>query len=199
MRCSSGSDPERGAPIAGLRLAPLREEHLEQVLAIESISFLSPWKREHFVHEIRDNPWAHNLAVVDSDTVVAYAATWRLEGELKINNIAVREDYRRRGVGRWLLREILAGARRAGCRLATLEVRPSNESALRLYASFGFEEVGRRPGYYSREGEDALLLTARLDPGALPALERYHLMTSLVVPRPIGWVSTWGPSQNSTA
>jgi ribosomal-protein-alanine N-acetyltransferase len=85
---------------------------------------------------------------------------------VQVQNLAVHPAFRRRGVGRFLLAEGLREAHRRGARLATLEVRPSNLAARRLYASLGFVETGRRPGYYQAEGEDALLLDCRLEEAA---------------------------------
>jgi ribosomal-protein-alanine acetyltransferase len=136
--------------------------HLDQVEQIEREAFASPWRREHFRFEIRENRYAVNHAVLLGDRVLAYACVWEIDEELKINNIAVRADMRRRGLGRWLLLRILEEARRRGRRVARLEVRPSNRAAIRLYRALGFHEVGRRKNYYQREGEDALVLEAPL-------------------------------------
>jgi len=159
----SSNDPEVEAlPLPGARLVPMRAEHVEQILAIEEASFASPWRSEHFLYEIGDNRWAVNLVVELGGEVLAYACVWLLEDELKINNIAVRVDQRRRGFGRWLLGRVLERARRRGCTTACLEVRPSNRAAVQLYREHGFHEVGRRVGYYQQEGEDALLMELAL-------------------------------------
>jgi ribosomal-protein-alanine N-acetyltransferase len=161
MPCSSASDPDR-PPLDGAQLAPLGEEDLDEVLEIENASFRSPWRREHFQFEIDENRWAVNRVVRRGSCVLAYACVWQIDDELKINNIAVHPVHRRRGLGRWLLRRILADARRGGCRVARLEVRPSNRAALELYRDHGFSEIGRRKGYYRKEGEDAVVMEARL-------------------------------------
>ena len=140
----------------------MREAHVEQIMAIEEASFASPWRSEHFLYEIGENLWAVNLVVELGDEVLAYACVWELEDELKINNIAVRDDQRRRGIGRWLLVRVLERGRRRGCTMACLEVRPSNLAAVQLYREHGFREVGRRVGYYQQEGEDALLMELAL-------------------------------------
>lgn len=140
----------------------MAERDLDQVLAIEEQSFHTPWRREHFLFEIRDNRWAVNSVVRLGSDVLAYACVWELDDELKINNIAVRATARRCGLGRWLLTHLLAGARSRGCTVARLEVRPSNLAALALYRAHGFREYGRRRGYYQQEGEDAVLMEACL-------------------------------------
>jgi ribosomal-protein-alanine N-acetyltransferase len=142
----------------------MRVADVSRVLQIESSSFASPWKSEHFLHELRENRWAVNLVVELRGRLVGYACLWCIHEELKINNIAILEAERGRGIGRWLLLHVLGDAIARGCRLATLEVRPSNTAALALYRSHGFVETGRRKGYYAAEGEDALVMSLELDP-----------------------------------
>jgi len=94
--------------------------------------------------------------------VVGYGCSWHVQEELRINNIAVREDWRGGSIGRALLRHMLEAGRGAGCRIAFLEVRPSNQVARALYESEGFVSVGRRKDYYRVEREDALVLALQL-------------------------------------
>jgi ribosomal-protein-alanine N-acetyltransferase len=86
----------------------------------------------------------------------------RLSSELEILNFAVESEWRRCGIGAKLLEEALRWAQTFQATQAILEVRASNLSALRFYASHKFEVVGRRPRYYTAPVEDALLLTATL-------------------------------------
>jgi ribosomal-protein-alanine N-acetyltransferase len=78
--------------------------------------------------------------------------------ELHIHSLAVARAYRRQGVATELLRHVLADAAGHGARRATLEVRRSNEPALKLYETLGFSVSGSRPNYYSQPVEDALIL-----------------------------------------
>lgn len=141
-----------------VRLRTMREDDLDAVLAIERDVFPSPWSRENFLYEIRHNRAAANWVLEQRGVLLGYACVWFLGPELKINNIAIHRDHRRRGLGERLLRTLLAKARKLGCATAQLEVRPSNRAALSLYRKHGFVEVGRRRNYYQLEGEDALLL-----------------------------------------
>jgi [ribosomal protein S18]-alanine N-acetyltransferase len=139
---------------------------LPRVLAIERMSFTSPWSAANFRYEIEDNPMAWNIvARVDDGAVVAFACAHVVADELMINDIAVDPAARRSGIGGGLLRHLIEGARVRGCRRATLEVRPSNTPARALYEAFGFEAVGRRRGYYADTGEDAILLACALGSG----------------------------------
>jgi len=153
---------EPAAPLAGLTLRPMVEADIDPILEIERVSFATPWRAAHFLHELRNNRWAINLVGDLEGAVIAYACLWCIHEEIKINNIAVRKESRGLGVGRWLLLCLLREGLRRGCEIAILEVRPGNEAALQLYRSHGFEEVGRRPDYYG-PGEDALLMTLELD------------------------------------
>jgi ribosomal-protein-alanine N-acetyltransferase len=143
---------------------PMTVADLPSVLAIERMSFTSPWTEANFRHEIEDNPLAWNLVARCDGTVVAFACAYVVSDELMINDLAVDASVRRRGLGSALLRHLIDGARVRGCRRATLEVRPGNVAARSLYEGFGFTVVGTRPGYYADTGEDALLLTCALNP-----------------------------------
>ena len=151
------------------RLDRMGEEDLSRVLEIERASFPDPWSHQSFLHEIQGNPFAINTVVRDtasSERVIGYSCLWALEGELQINNIAIDPEHRRKGLGRLLLRAALEEGTRRGCRLALLQVRPSNQAALSLYRSLGFLVAGRRRRYYGRSGEDALVMIRPLAPPA---------------------------------
>jgi ribosomal-protein-alanine N-acetyltransferase len=162
MPNSTRDTADRALPVEGSVLRPMGASDVPQVVAIERGAFASPWRADHFLHEIRDNPFATNRVVEHAGRVVAYACVWIVDEEMKINNFAVHEDFRRRGLGAALLEAMLRKARRSGCRVATLEVRPSNLAALWLYRRHGFVEVARRKNYYAVEGEDAIVMCVPL-------------------------------------
>jgi ribosomal-protein-alanine acetyltransferase len=81
---------------------------------------------------------------------------------MHINNVAVREKYRRRGIGGALLSAVLDRGKERGARKAFLEVRAGNVAAQALYRRRGFEMVGRRSNYYSQPAEDALVMAVSL-------------------------------------
>jgi ribosomal-protein-alanine N-acetyltransferase len=91
--------------------------------------------------------------------ILGFAGIWFLADEAHLATIAVRDQWRRRGVGGQLLEATIDLAVKESARLLTLEVRASNEAARAMYASYGFAEVGMRPGYYSDNKEDAILMT----------------------------------------
>jgi ribosomal-protein-alanine N-acetyltransferase len=157
--------------VSDVRIEPMRPTDLEAVLGIERASFQTPWSRQAFLHELERNRvaglWvARGQRPGESDgapVVVGYLCLWAVADEVHVTNLAVHPEWRREGIGRFLLGTLLAHHRAQGARRAFLEVRPGNAEARRLYEGLGFHEVGRRRGYYVDTGEDALLLEARLD------------------------------------
>lgn len=139
---------------------------LNQVLEIERKTFPSPWSRANFLFELKQNRAAYNFVVrnrLKNGEVAGFACIWILFSELKINNIAIKKQFRRNGLGTQLLEYILDLGYRKGCDHATLEVRGSNESAIRLYSKLGFKRIGLRKGYYADNGEDAYLMSLELN------------------------------------
>jgi ribosomal-protein-alanine N-acetyltransferase len=94
--------------------------------------------------------------------IVGYVLFWFLPEEVDIHNIAVHPDFRRHGIGRLLLEHVVAAARRQDRLRVTLDVRSSNAPAQNLYRNFGFVTRGVRKGYYSDNGEDALVMALEL-------------------------------------
>jgi len=90
--------------------------------------------------------------------VVGYAGMWLILDEAHITNVAVHPGYRRNKIGRSLMLEIIRRAALMGINRMTLEVRPSNAPARRLYTALGFEERGLRKRYYTDTNEDAIIM-----------------------------------------
>ena len=148
---------------------------LDQVLAIERVSFVTPWTRAAFCYEIEQNKVARcttmrEAGMREAGRIVGYLCLWEIGHEIHITNLAVHPEWRRRGVGRRLLALAMAEGTARGVTLAFLEVRPTNAQALKLYESLGFQVIGRRTGYYFDTGEDALVMEARLGGDAAPAV-----------------------------
>ncbi len=141
---------------------------LDGVLGVDAASFVNPWTREMFTWEAEHSDVARVfVARTPEGVVVAYCAVWVIFDELHVNNLAVLPTWRRQGVARRLLDEVLSAAAREGATRATLEVRASNAAALGLYMGFGFEVRGRRPNYYTNPVEDALILWRETGPGSV--------------------------------
>lgn len=140
-----------------LRIRPLTRADLDRVVEIEHAVFSAPWSRGSFEGELAARESA--LWVAErGGVVVAYLISWIVAAELHIGNIAVAPAYQHEGIGRELLEFSLGDAAPRGVAYATLEVRMSNDRAIRLYEGFGFRPVAMRRGYYSDTGEDALVM-----------------------------------------
>jgi ribosomal-protein-alanine N-acetyltransferase len=108
-----------------------------------------------------------------AEYVFGFGGLWLMAGEAHITNIAVREKYRRQGIGELLLFSLIDLAIELGAKLVTLEVRASNTTARKLYAKYGFVEVGLRRGYYTDNREDGVLMTIE-DTTATPVQARFR-------------------------
>jgi len=136
------------------------------VAEIEDLSFPTPWSLSSFRYELMENPYASlfGATIQNGKVLAAFACVWIIDQEMKINNVAVHPRWRGRGIGSRILRYLLEFGAQQGCLEATLEVRPSNQVAKKIYDRLGFRTVGRRRGYYSDTHEDALVMTCPLTP-----------------------------------
>lgn len=138
---------------------------LQQVTAIEKVSFAVPWTRSMFEAEIAHGLGWCRVATDQAGTILGYIIC-RYYGDLwHVMDFAVRPDVRRRGVGARLLDDFLAAVSGTGLDVM-LEVRPSNRAAVALYESRGFRATGRRLAYYPDNGEDALVMVLPRETGA---------------------------------
>lgn len=135
---------------------------LKAVEALQQQTFTNPWNAESIRWELENTDVARLYLLVDPDgRLIAYCSCWVVFDELHINSIAVDPAWRRQGAARMLLRHVMSEASSAGAVAATLEVRASNEPAIRLYESLGFRVEGVRRDYYRDPREDALILWNR--------------------------------------
>jgi len=143
-----------------MRIDVMTPADLTAVLRIEELSFTTAWPQNAFANEIRDNKLAHYFVGRVGDAVVAYGGIWVILEDSHVTTIAVHPDYRGRKLGEEMLLKLLDEAIAQGASWITLEVRESNESAQRLYRKYGFTTVSTRRGYYSDNGENALVMWA---------------------------------------
>ena len=135
---------------------------LDEIVAIENVSFPSPWPRRIFEREIEAKN-SYKRVIRFSGSVVAYIVTWTIYDEVHILNIAVHPDFRKIGLGEMLIRDCLASSLEPGLKLVLLEVRVSNSSAIKLYEKIGFKTLSVRKKYYSDTGEDAYVMMYELE------------------------------------
>jgi ribosomal-protein-alanine N-acetyltransferase len=134
-------------------------DDLAEVAALEAASFSNPWSGEMLARELRNADVARIYVLRQEDgRIVGFCACWLVADELHINTLAVTAERRRQGLATRLLRFVFGEAAAAGVRRATLEVRRSNQAALRLYQGLGFTVKAVRPRYYSHPEEDGFVL-----------------------------------------
>lgn len=151
-------------------ISVMTEHDLLEVVEIEEHSGLSLWGWAAYYAELQGNNRslmlvarvARPLEQLKTDSIAGYIVARMAANELHINNVAVRDEYRRQGIGSALLTRILDAGQGLGAATAFLEVRAGNSLAQALYKRCGFRGVGRRRGYYSGPVEDALIMSAQL-------------------------------------
>jgi ribosomal-protein-alanine N-acetyltransferase len=151
-------DPE------GITITRMSEHDLLEVVEIEEQSGLSRWGWAAYYAELqganRDLMLiARPSSIIESKPIAGYIVARETAGELHINNVAVRVEYRRRGIGAALLGRVIAQARLRKANAAFLEVRSANLAAQALYEKSGFKAIARRADYYSEPREDAVVMT----------------------------------------
>ncbi|MEU4559034.1 ribosomal protein S18-alanine N-acetyltransferase [Actinoplanes sp. NPDC023936] len=141
-----------------MRVERFRWWHIGQVLPLEEDLFgAEKWSAAMFWNELAQGNYY--LVAEEDEVVLGYAGLSVVDSaESWVQNIAVRRDAQRRGVGRQLLEALLAEADRRGVRKTLLEVAVDNAPAQALYASYDFEPVGIRRGYYQPSNTDALVM-----------------------------------------
>ncbi len=137
-----------------IEIIEMTEAQVPQIALMEKEIFSDAWSENSVRGELH-NELALWLTAMDGETVAGYIGSQTVLGEADMLNLAVRTEYRRQGIGRQLVEELIS---RLDAHCLTLEVRVTNENAIRLYQSLGFLQVGRRKNYYQKPREDALIL-----------------------------------------
>lgn len=138
-------------------LSLMNASHVPQIAELERLCFSDPWSENSIASEL-DNKLSLWLVALEGETVIGYVGSQTVLGWTDMMNVAVHPHFRRRGVGKALVEELIRLLKAQGSEQLTLEVRLSNESARSLYYGLGFQEVGRRKNYYHNPREDALIL-----------------------------------------
>ena len=143
-----------------MQISTLGREHLSGVAQIERECFSQPWSEQALEILLADNAVAV-VAVLDGG-VAAYAGMTCVLDEGQITNVATLPSFRRLGLARAVLDELVARARERGVHSIFLEARVSNTPAISLYKSLGFCEIGTRRRFYSAPVEDAVLMELKI-------------------------------------
>lgn len=150
-------------------MRPLAMSDLDAMEKLERECFTLPWSRYSFANELK-NRCARYIVLEAEGVIVGYAGMWVVIDEGHITNVAVSPDHRQKGYGKSLMLELMRRALEEGVCLMTLEVRKSNDIAQTLYTQLGFEPCGLRKGYYTDNGEDAVLMWNRALDASLAAM-----------------------------
>ncbi len=150
-----------GKELSRIVIDDMKLDDLPEVLAIETKSFKTPWSDALFRNEIFKSIAVSRVAKIDG-RVVGYLCSNLIIDEGHILNLAVHPDYRRLAIASQMIEEMLDFMRENACRTVFLEVRFSNEEALRMYEKFGFSVIGTRKDYYVSPVEDAVVMALRL-------------------------------------
>ena len=150
------ASPETTA--ASVRIREMTIDDLEQVMPIEEANFSVPWtKNGFFTYLIRDD--ALFLVAEEAGCILGYCGVIMVPDEGDITNVSVDARRRGEGIGRLLVEELIRKAEQHGVTKLFLEVRVSNEAAIRLYQRQGFVKEGIRMNYYEEPKEDALIMS----------------------------------------
>ncbi len=144
---------------SGVVIRKMTREDAQAVAELDKACFANPWSVGSFEYEAAENPLADYLVAQGGDgSIVGYAGIWNIIDEGHITNVAVRTDFRRKGIAEKMIAELIARSSASGVARFTLEVRVSNEPAQKVYRKFGFTEAGYRRRFYEDNGEDAIIM-----------------------------------------
>ncbi len=159
--------------VSELSFLPMTLADLDSVLTIESVSHIHPWAKGNFSNSLAAGHWAYCVrpqltdvvrgSYLDPEVLWAYCILFPVVDELHLLNITVSPKLRRLGIGIKMMNAIEGVVAQQKIPRIILEVRPSNEAALKLYQSLGYEQIGLRKNYYPVDAasglrEDALVL-----------------------------------------
>ncbi|MFQ6103425.1 MAG: ribosomal protein S18-alanine N-acetyltransferase [Candidatus Glassbacteria bacterium] len=143
-----------------LEIAPMRMEDIEIVAELEKRNFSIPWSANSFLSVLEDD-FSYGLVGILDGQIIAYAIFGTMDDYAELWNIAVEENFRRRGIGNRMLHHVIDLCRKSGVSSLFLQVRESNQPAQNLYRKNGFSFVMVQKNYYNAPVEDALVY--RLD------------------------------------
>lgn len=145
------------------RFVPMSASVLDQIASIEHDLYEFPWTRGNFQDSLQAGYSAWTLRDAQ-DAIIAYSVIMIAVQEGHLLNLSVARAHQGKGYGWTMLEWMIARAREYGAQTMFLEVRPSNDQALRLYTRYGFEKIGIRRGYYPAVNgrEDAIVMRAPL-------------------------------------
>lgn len=143
-------------------LENMQVEDIDRILELEKQLFSTPWKREDFIFELTQNPFAHYKVIKQDHCIIGYIGYWIKDIYVEITNVAVSKDYQKQGIGQQLVMGCIEDCMKQQATTFTLEVRVNNEAAIALYKKMGFKVATIRKNYYTDTNEDAYLMLKEL-------------------------------------
>lgn len=143
-----------------LQIRRMKEEDVECVSVIEQACFTMPWSANAYRQTLKDHKSLYLVALI-GETIVGMCGLINILGEANIQNVAVQEAYREKGIAFSMLNELIRMGEAIGVQAFTLEVRTGNAAAIHVYEKLGFVSEGIRPRFYEKPVEDALIMWRR--------------------------------------
>ena len=145
-----------------IQILKMTKEHIKDVHKIEEDSFSIPWSEKAFYDELTKNKMAIYIVAKKDNEIIGYGGMWHVINEGHITNVAVKKEYRGKGVGSKIIGAFIDIANEKEMIGITLEVRVSNDIAKNLYKKNGFIMEGIRKEYYEDNKEDAIIMWKNL-------------------------------------
>ncbi len=139
-----------------ISVLPLSEKYIDDVIEIDESYSTSPWSREIFINELR-NDFSYNFVLISHGKVAGFTNFWIICDVMELNNFAIRKEFRGKGLGRLFISFITESGKILNVSKIFLEVKKDNYNAISLYKKTGFYVAGLRKNYYS-DGNDAILM-----------------------------------------
>ena len=152
-----------------ITIREMRPEDLDEVARIEARNFTQPWSRGGFESSLKNDNTIYLSALMDG-VVAGYCGCTYVLDEAEITNVAVEEEYRGKGIGYLLVTELVKRCSKKGINHILLEVRSSNQPAIRLYQKAGFAAESVRKNFYEQPKEDAIVMWYHM---------KYHIRESV--------------------
>ncbi len=129
----------------------------DEIMEIEKEAFNDPCSKNLYIYDFQNNPYSEYYKLILEDRIIGFFGLWIIYENAQITTIAVSPKYQGLGYGKTMMNFIINHVKEANCLNITLEVRVTNEIAIKMYKSYGFYEVVSRKNYYEN-GDDAYLM-----------------------------------------
>lgn len=148
--------------MTAIKIVPMTLLDILTVCKIDSLCFSHPWPREEFVRELTQNRFSKYFTCKMNRQIIGFLGLWIIFEDAHIATIAVAPPYMRKGIGTMLVEFAIKLASENGCNKLILEVRKSNEPAMKFYEKLQFEKVNTKKNFYSHPVEDAWEMIRKL-------------------------------------